>query len=546
MINKLNKNYIIVLLVLVTVLGFIVRYYGVGEGPGGLNRDEAALAYNSYLLSETGRDEWGRRFPISLESFGDFKLIGYPLAVLPFFKIIELENFSDLIVRLPSIIAGTLLIPFSFYFARRLQLSMNWSLLFSFLIATTPLFIFYSRFAFEANLALTLLVCSLLFLTKQHKNSIVSNLSKLLGIIVYYAALCTYNTPLLLLPALMFIIIFIYGTNNWKKMFFPLLGICIVALFFLYQTQDLLQQKKGITVFSDATVFSLYPAYRERFSGLSQTLLGNTTSYYAFIVTENVMRTFSPKFLALQGGAHPWHSLSGYGHLFRFEYILTAAGIITLVITSIGIAIQSNNKTGRKGILISLIIFILIEILAVLPSAVTVDAPHATRSLFAIYFLLFIAMSGYQLLLSQKSWKVSYMLKRFRLPLLGLVIVVQLTNTVIFVSQLNTEHRSHVAISIFPGLSEFLTMYSAGLTENTVYVYDESGYLYILFAWYDRVSAHDFFNTIQRNNKDSIGFSYGSAVGRFKFGTDSLNQNESTVYFSKDEWKYGKPELAPI
>ncbi|KKU82941.1 MAG: hypothetical protein UY10_C0019G0001, partial [Microgenomates group bacterium GW2011_GWA2_47_8] len=56
----------------------IPRIWQLGILPLALNRDEAALAYNAVLLAETGKDEWGRSWPLALQSFGDFKLIGYP------------------------------------------------------------------------------------------------------------------------------------------------------------------------------------------------------------------------------------------------------------------------------------------------------------------------------------------------------------------------------------------------------------------------------------------------------------------------------------
>ena len=73
----MNKK--ILLLSLIVLLGAALRLFQLGSIPAILNRDEAALAYNGYLLSQTGKDEWGKIWPPTLESFGDYKLPGYPL-----------------------------------------------------------------------------------------------------------------------------------------------------------------------------------------------------------------------------------------------------------------------------------------------------------------------------------------------------------------------------------------------------------------------------------------------------------------------------------
>jgi hypothetical protein len=50
--------------------------------PAGFNWDETAYAYNAFTLLNFGTDEFGVRWPLFLESFGDFKpaLLSYWLA----------------------------------------------------------------------------------------------------------------------------------------------------------------------------------------------------------------------------------------------------------------------------------------------------------------------------------------------------------------------------------------------------------------------------------------------------------------------------------
>ena len=106
------------LLISITLLAFFLRVWQLGQLPAILNRDEAALAYNAYLLSTTGQDEWQKSWPLTLESFGDYKLAGYPLLLIPFLKIFGL---TDLAVRLPSALAGTVLVPLVFLLAKKIK-----------------------------------------------------------------------------------------------------------------------------------------------------------------------------------------------------------------------------------------------------------------------------------------------------------------------------------------------------------------------------------------------------------------------------------------
>ena len=66
-------------LLVILLLAIVVRFWALGSLPVILNRDEAALGYNALLLVQQGVDEWGRQWPITLTSFGDYKLVGYVL-----------------------------------------------------------------------------------------------------------------------------------------------------------------------------------------------------------------------------------------------------------------------------------------------------------------------------------------------------------------------------------------------------------------------------------------------------------------------------------
>ena len=88
-------------------LGFILRVAYLDKFPIGLYSDEAVFGYNAYLLIQTGHDEYNRFWPVSLESFGDWKPPMQAWLAIPFVWVLGLTEYA---VRLPSAILGTLTI----------------------------------------------------------------------------------------------------------------------------------------------------------------------------------------------------------------------------------------------------------------------------------------------------------------------------------------------------------------------------------------------------------------------------------------------------
>lgn len=96
-----------IILVFIFILAFSLRIFQSGQIPGGFHADEAALSYNAYSLLQTGKDEYGKSFPLLLKSFGDFKPALYSYLDIPFIKIFGLNEFA---ARLPSALFGSLTI----------------------------------------------------------------------------------------------------------------------------------------------------------------------------------------------------------------------------------------------------------------------------------------------------------------------------------------------------------------------------------------------------------------------------------------------------
>jgi hypothetical protein len=507
-------------LILLFVISFAARIYQSGQLPATLNRDEAALAYNAYLLKETGRDEWGKYWPLSLESFGDYKLPGYVYSLVGLFQVLPL---ADWVVKLPSIIAGSVLVILAFFFAKSVRFREPWAWLFTILVATTPVFFFYSRIAFEANLALTLFVAALTILlfniNKKGKKRFIFDF---LAITLILFSVFTYNTPLLLLPFILPVIIWIRGFKLWRQWLAPILGLSLVIVIAGYQLLSLSNQKSGITIFQDETSWTNSVSYRQQFSGIWQTALGNKYVYYSYLISQNYIHSFSPSFLVNAQDAHPWHSLPAHGHLLGVVYFFGMIGILA-AIHELFLAIKSRQFSNEIRIHGSLLYLLFISLL---PAVVTVDAPHATRSL--LFFFLFNIFTLLGLKKSYHLIRDHTQIKKNALSITFSILLI-IYSFIYFKDYFSLYPQRQQ--SLRPGFEEIINQVDKRYLDQKIVIVDEEGYQYILLAWYLKITPDKFFMSTVRQLPDKIGFRYGEWVDKYHFivHIDDRSENEKVA-----------------
>ena len=56
---------------LIFITASILRLPNLDKLPDGFFTDEAALGYNAWSILKTGKDEWGKFLPLTLQSFHD-------------------------------------------------------------------------------------------------------------------------------------------------------------------------------------------------------------------------------------------------------------------------------------------------------------------------------------------------------------------------------------------------------------------------------------------------------------------------------------------
>src|SRR3989344_1394996 len=126
------KKVIFLILLVILVFGFGLRFYKITQDPPSLNWDEVSIGYNAYSILKTGKDEWNISYPVHFKSYGEYKL---PAQVYFSVPGIYIFGLNELGVRITPVIYGTLTVLVVFFLAKELFLSRIVGLVAAFLLS---------------------------------------------------------------------------------------------------------------------------------------------------------------------------------------------------------------------------------------------------------------------------------------------------------------------------------------------------------------------------------------------------------------------------
>ncbi len=351
-----NKTVLLTLI----LLGLGLRLFRLDSRPLGFTWDEAALGYNAYSLIKTGRDEYGKILPVILKSFGDYKPGVYAYLAVPSIATLGLNEFAT---RLPSAILGTLLIVIVYLLTQNMFAAL--------LLAINPWSLYFSRGAWEANIAVTFTtLAALLFIRRRY----------LLSALFFGLTFLTYQGAKMFTPLLITSLFLIYRPAV-KLLFKPLL---LLLLLLLPIVLGLSSQSGRLKVFS---VFS----YTRRPDTIREILRQDNSNIFLFSlfhlelidqgrgVLQRYLNHLSPYFLFFAGD---WqnlrHSVPYYGYFHISEIVTILIGLVVLL--------RTNNQLTKL-----LAAWLL---LAPLPSALSRDLVSGVRSLPLFVPLVIISGMG--------------------------------------------------------------------------------------------------------------------------------------------------------
>ena len=369
------------LLLIILSLAAVLRLYQLGNNPPSLDWDEASIGYNAYSILKTGKDEFGRSYPISIRSFEDYKPAMYTYLAVPVIYIFGLNEFA---VRLPSALLGILTV-FGTYlliseFLKNSYLENKrelFALLTSAFLAISPWHLQFSRVAFESNISLFFVIFGLwAFLKGLRRGSWLSVSALFLGLSFY-----SYHSPRLVVPLILlgwswFYRKLLIAQKRWV-ISSVLIGTLIIIPFLLEAFGSGGARLSSVTVLRpegrvDSEITRI--EYDQSQGDLFGSLLHNRRVVYAKAIIKGYLDHFNLDFLFLRGDAPGRHHAQDTGMLYMWEAPFILIGLLVIL----------KNRQ-----LWPLLWWFLVAPAA---SAITTGTPHAVRAL--IYLPLYQAFTA--------------------------------------------------------------------------------------------------------------------------------------------------------
>jgi len=224
-----KKNIEAILLTLIILAGFLLRFVNFTNIPVGFNADEASFGYDAFSILKTGKDQWGTPLPLVLKSFGDFKSPLYSYLTIPFILLMDLNVAST---RAVNILIGTISILIVYLLANQIyknkvgSTGLSIGIFASLFFALNPWSIMLSRGAYEANLLILFIPLFIyLFLRGLQENKYL-----VYSAVAATLSLFSYHSSKIIIPALLVVITLLY-IKELKVIGFKNLRVPIAILF---------------------------------------------------------------------------------------------------------------------------------------------------------------------------------------------------------------------------------------------------------------------------------------------------------------------------
>ena len=417
--RHLNTKMVIFLAIVIVIFASFLRLYKLDSIPSSLYWEEAALGYDAFSIAQTGKDHHGNSFPfVAFTSFGDYKPSGYFYAVVPFIKLLGLSEWS---VRLPSATSGVATVVGIGFLVHYLSKSL-WPLTsdrfhrLSFLVglvvaATSPWLIQFSRGGWEANLATSLLLWSVLLglwslsdVSSKYLKIFVSCALTALSMYVYHAT--RVIAPAVLLAVFILWILPSLETSKFhiSRLFDAIKKVLLPGCFFLFLVAPLIFSSRDVSTqqrFAETSLTSdgQYVIASNRFRAMAgENLVSSIFTHRYLILGQEVsaafLSHFSADFLFVSGDNNPRHSTGFTGIMLLTDLAWIVAAVVPLADAS-----RKSIKARKLTIFMAWWLCI-----GILPAALTKAYPHALRILpVAPVFLTVISIGILQILIWLKK-----------------------------------------------------------------------------------------------------------------------------------------------
>lgn len=368
-------RYIFVIILVLTILGGFLRFYGIAKNPVSLSIDEVAFGYNAYSILRTSRDEYGKFLPLSFKSTGDYK---NPVPVYLMVPSIALFGLNEFGIRFPTALIATLSIPFFFFLFRGITGSLLITLIATLMLTVSPWHIYYSRYVSDHLIAGSLVMMGVLCFLKMLKTG---RLFWSVGCAVFFVlSMYTYYAERLFVPLFVLVLLFLNRENLRKrlKQIIVFIFICVIVAFPLilsiFYGPDMARAQ--LTWFGNDVEFVRNVAVKPL---ANIPVLGSDTLLLFFFGVRKYLNYFDPGFLFYSGLNMTSGGSYGLGVLYIFEIPFLILGVLAIL----------KKRIVNKGLIV---VWILIGLI---PASLTNNEQHPGRTFIILPMLVLVSAIGF-------------------------------------------------------------------------------------------------------------------------------------------------------
>lgn len=516
---------IILVLSSIIIVAAILRLIALDQYPAGLNADEASIGYNAYSLLLTGKDEYGTPWPLQFKSFGDYKPGLYFYIVLPFVSFLGLNEWA---VRVPSSLFGTATVVLIYFLAKEIFQNRQVALLSAFLLAVSPWHLHFSKGAWETNVATFFLSLGVLLFIKGLRNPLILFWSAL----SFLASMYTYQSPRLIVPVLLLMLLFLYQKNfkgvfqnlvlkmRWRLFFGTLfLLILLIPLFWQFIKGEGGARFAGLAFVSDPGPILRVNELRGEHSnlkGVEAILLHNKLTAYGPNFLGHYLDHFKPDFLFINGDPIIRNKVPEMGQFYLIGSYFLIFGAVAL----------ARLKFKYSKLLIAWIL------VAPLASSVTFQTPHALRALNMVIPLTLVAGYGF--------WIIVNLFKSYwRIVIIGVLGLILIFEFIRYLESYYIHYPKRYPQAFEYGFKEMVA--KLGSFEpyyNKVVITDRYDQPYILVLFYKKYDPNKFQPQAILSPRDKFHFGTVRSFDKYEFrkiNPAEIPKSQGTLFVATQE-----------
>lgn len=503
----------LLLLALILILAFALRFYKLSQIPSGFYFDEVTLSIDSYTIAHTLTDEFGNFAPDFFRVGADFRHPAIVYLTAPFVKVLGLNIFA---VRAPTALFGVLIVLATYLLTEKLFKQKSLALLSALLVAISPWLINLSRSANDVIFALFFLLIADIFFTygiTQKKTNYIF-LTYIFALLSWFS----YSGTILLSTIHIFAFLgFAFLSRSSRNIKLAALAVLIAFVLFPNGFYAIAGREKLTGRFDQVSIFSspgtkliLGEQLREDGANNGPILLSrifhNKVTNYSLDIINNYATYFSPQFLLGQVQLPIRYKIDRAFLIYLFEPVFLLTGLYFLL----------RKLNWQKGFTVFLLFT------APIPAALTIeDTPNMQRAVFMTPALAIIMAYGiYNLFFVFKKTKIPR--KIFILAIVVLIAVYAYLFAYfmhqLFVQQ--PQHQNWFRDSQWQSASQLFQK----LEPDYSSVYTNSPIAYYYLAFYSENFRNFLFSNPDFKNNRSYKDSW--QLGKYNFSSSNCTLRE--------------------